>query len=48
MKRSCHGNNFQSGGEKGHANLVENTILYGMEFHTYAFKIQKINNNIYV
>ncbi len=48
MKRSCHGNNFQRGCKKGHVYLVENAIFYGMEFHTYAFNIQQINNNIYV
>ena len=40
MKRSCHGNNFQGGGTKGHVNLVEKAIFYGMEFHMYASNIQ--------
>jgi hypothetical protein len=48
MKRTCHGNNIQGGGTKGHVNLVEKAIFYGMEFHMYAFKFQQINNNIYV
>ena len=48
MKRTCHGNNFQGGGPKGHVNLVEKAIFYDMEFHMYASNIQQINNNIYV
>jgi len=48
MKRTCHGNNIQSGGTKGHVNLVEKAIFYGMEFHMYTFKFQQINKNIYV
>ncbi len=27
MKRTCHGNNIQGGGTKGHVNLVEKTIF---------------------
>jgi len=48
MKRTCHSNNIQGGDTKGHVNLVEKAIFYGMEFHMYAFKFQQINNNIYV
>jgi hypothetical protein len=28
MKRTCHGNNIQGGGTKGHVNLVEKAILW--------------------
>ncbi len=48
MKRTCHGNNIQGGGTKGHVNLVEKAIFYGMKFHMYTFEFQYINNNIYV
>ena len=47
MKRSCHCNNFQGGGTKGHVNLVEKAIFYGMDFHDYTSNIQQINNIIY-
>jgi hypothetical protein len=48
MKRTCHGNNIQGDDTKGHVDLVEKAISYGMELHMYAIKFQQINNNIYV